>query len=604
MCGFFGYTNAEEVPALLENMGQCLWHRGPDDVGYYTNSSNGVRLGLRRLSIIDLAGGHQPISNEDETIWLVCNGEIYNYVELRDELIKKGHHFRTHSDVEVLIHLYEDTGLDFLRDVNGMFGLALYDSSSKRLILARDRLGIKPVYYAWNGKQLAFASEIKPILLCPWVGRDPDWQAISNYLHLLYIPAPRTAFEQIKKLEAGTLAIIENGSMMFRNYWDVKPFLCNSMHKSMSFEDASEHLHFLLKDACRIQLRSDVPVGAFLSGGVDSSAVVALTNSNASMNMDTFTIYWENAAEKMDERKFAADVAARYGCKHHEVKISFDDFDRLLPLLAWHIEEPNADGAYVPTYVISKFASEKCKVILTGAGGDELFAGYEWYSSPFSIKQLMISILCRQQSKAYYKRAFNFPWRFVFPMYESNAVSNFVHSYSSLFVTPDKLNAEMAFDLKAWLQDDILLLTDKMSMATSLEARVPLLDHRIVEFVAGLPSAYKMNSYDKKVIFKHAISEYLPESILHRPKDGFGAPINSWMQRGRFKEISLELLVHGELMKAGIIHKRTISRLCQLMHLRKNWVWALWILLNLELWFRLVYTETPRPDGICLSDLR
>jgi asparagine synthase (glutamine-hydrolysing) len=604
MCGIFGYTSATEVPALLENMGHCLWRRGPDDVGYYTNSSNSVRLGLRRLSIIDLSGGHQPISNENETIWIVCNGEIYNYVELRDELIIKGHHFRTHSDVEVLIHLYEDAGLDFLKDVNGMFGLALYDSASNRLILARDRLGIKPVYYAWNGKQLAFASEIKPILLCPWVGRDPDWQAISTYLHMLYIPAPRTPFKQIKKLEAGTLAIIENGSMMFRNYWDVMPFLCNPIHESMSFEDASDHLHFLLKDACRIQLRSDVPVGAFLSGGVDSSAVVALTNSNTSMSMDTFTIYWNNAPEKMDERKFAADVATKYGCKHHEVKISFDEFDRLLPLLAWHIEEPNADGAYVPTYVISKFASEKCKVILTGAGGDELFAGYEWYSSPFSIKQFMISILCRQQSKAYHKRAFNFPWRLVFPMYESNAVGNFVDSYSSLFVIPDKLNAEMAFDLKMWLQDDILLLTDKMSMATSLEARVPLLDHRIVEFIAGLPSAYKMNSYDKKVIFKHSISEYLPESILHRPKDGFGAPINSWMQRGRFKEICLELLGHGELMKAGIINKRTINRLCQLMHIRKSWVWSLWILLNLELWFRLVYNETPRPDGICLSDLR
>ena len=284
--------------------------------------------------------------------------------------------------------------------------------------------------------------------------------------------------------------------------------------------------------------------------------------------------------------------------------MSFDDFDRLLPLLAWHIEEPNADGAYVPTYVISKFASEKCKVILTGAGGDELFAGYEWYSAASSIKQFMISLLCRKQSIAYYKRAFNFPWRLVFPMYESNAESNFVDSYSDLFATPDKLNAEMAFDMKVYLQDDILLLTDKMSMATSLEARVPLLDHRIVEFIAGIPSTYKINSQDNKVIFKDAISEYLPGSILHRPKDGFGAPINSWMQTGRFKEICLELLNHGELMKAGIIQKRTMTRLCQLMHMRKNWVWALWILLNLELWFRLIYNESPRPEGIGLSDLR
>lgn len=604
MCGIFGYTNAADVPMLLSNMGQSLSHRGPDDAGYYVNKDDQINLGMRRLSIIDLAGGHQPIANEQETIWIVCNGEIYNYVELREELIKKGHHFRTHSDTEVLIHLYEDAGLDFLRDVNGMFGLALYDSTAKRLILARDRLGIKPVYYAWNGNQLAFASEIKPLLLCPWVARDPDWQAISTYLHMLYIPSPRSPFKMIKKLEAGALAIIEDGTLTFRTYWDILPFLSDPQPKSLSLTDASEHLRFLLQDACRLQLRSDVPVGAFLSGGVDSSAVVALINSNASRSMDTFTIYWENAAEKMDERKYATTVATQYGCNHHEVKISFADFDRLLPLLAWHIEEPNADGAYVPTYVISRFAHERCKVIMTGAGGDELFAGYEWYSSPSSAKQQLLSLLCRQQSKVYYQRAFNFPWRLVFPLYEADAGSNFMDSHANIFNAPDKRNADMAFDLKVWLQDDILLLTDKMSMATSLEARVPLLDHRLVEYVAGLPSAWKINSLDNKIIFKKALSGFLPESILHRPKDGFGAPINSWMQGGSFKKICLELLEHGELMKAGLINRRALSRLCQLMHVRNNWVWALWILLNLELWFRLIYNESPRPVGISLSDMR
>jgi asparagine synthase (glutamine-hydrolysing) len=603
MCGIFGYTGNEEIPGLLDKMGECLSHRGPDDTGHYVNNADQIHFGLQRLSIIDLASGHQPISNENDTIWIVCNGEIYNYLELRDELIKKGHHFRTHSDTEVLVHLYEDVGLDFLENVNGMFGLALYDSSSKRFILARDRLGIKPVYYAWNGKQLAFASEIKPILLCPWVAHDPDWQAISTYLHMLYIPSPESPFREVKKLGAGTMAMIENGSIIFRDYWDLMPFLCDPMQESTSFEDASEHLRFLLKDSCRLQLRSDVPVGAFLSGGIDSSAVVSIVNSSASMNMDTFTIYWENASEKMDERKFATNVATMYGCNHHEVKISFDDFDRLLPLLVWHIEEPNADGAYVPTYVISKFAREKAKVILTGAGGDELFAGYGWYSPP-SLKRSMISLLCGQQLSGYYKRAFNFPWRLIFPMYESSARSNFVDRYSSLFVAPDKLNAEMAFDLKVYLQDNIFLLTDKMSMATAVEARVPLLDHRIVEYIIGLPSSYKINSHDNKVLFKHAVSEYLPESVLRRPKDGFGAPITSWMQGGYFKNICLELLRSGELVRTGIIHKRAITRLCQLMHIRKSWVWALWILLNLELWFRLIYIESPRPDGIGLSDLR
>ena len=330
MCGIFGYTGSIEACDLLSNMGRLLSHRGPDDVGYYTDNESSVHFGLRRLSIIDLAGGHQPISNEDESIWIACNGETYNYVELRRDLVEKGHFFRSNSDVEVLVHLYEEKGLDFLDDVNGMFGLVLFDANANRIILARDRLGIKPVYYAWDGKRLVFASEIKPILLCPWISRDPDWDAICAYLHLLYVPSPAACFAQIKNLESGTMAILEEGRMRFHSYWELSTFLENPSSQSMSFEDAADHLHELLKDACRLQLRSDVPVGAFLSGGVDSSAVVALANAGRSLDMDTYTISWENAPEKMDERVFAGSVADRYGCSHHEISISFDDFDRLL----------------------------------------------------------------------------------------------------------------------------------------------------------------------------------------------------------------------------------------------------------------------------------
>ena len=605
MCGIFGYTGPLEAPGLLSSMGQLLSHRGPDDVGYYTNNESCIHFGLQRLSIIDVAGGHQPISNEDETIWVACNGEIYNYLELREDLDKKGHRFRTNSDVEVLVHLYEEDGLGFLDDVNGMFGLVLFDASINRVILARDRVGIKPLYYSWDGKRLAFASEIKPILLCPWVSRDPDWQAISGYLNLLYVSFPRTGFEKVKKLESGTMAILEEESIRFQTYWDLKSFLEPNSNVVMSFEDASDHLQYLLKDACRLQLRSDVPVGAFLSGGLDSSVVVALTNVSESLDMDTFTVFWEDAPEKMDERPFAKSVAERYGCIHHETSVSFDDFDRLLPLLAWHMDEPNADGAYVPTYVISRFARQKSKVILTGAGGDELFAGYGWYQSSPLLKQLLRQLiwpdLWRRHAGVYAGRAFKFPWALVFPPYRSGTSGAFLGDYSKIPAS-DELNAQMALDLKCWLQDDVLLLTDKMSMAASLEARVPLLDHRIVEFVLSLPSSYKITGTDQKVIFKQAVGRYLPEDILRRQKDGFGAPINSWTQ-GPLKAVSLNLLERGELIKQGIIDKQSLIRLNYLLRVKKEWSWALWILLNLELWFRFVQKPSPRPDGIRLSEL-
>lgn len=600
MCGIFGYTGPSQTKDMLQQMGNCLLHRGPDDVDYYNNQTNHVHFGLRRLSIIDLSGGRQPISNEDQTVWIACNGEIYNYVELRQDLIAKGHRFYTHSDVEVLVHLYEERGLDFIEDVNGMFGFVLFDSVANRLILARDRLGIKPIYYAWNGKQLSFASEIKPLFLCPWVSRQPDWQAISNYLHLFYVPFPRTGFEDIRKLDSGTMLILENNEIRTESYWKLNSFL--NVDKPVSFEEASEHLSYLLKDACRLQLRSDVPIGAFLSGGVDSSAIVALTNATEKLNMDTFTVFWKNAPEKMDERGFAKDVAKMYGCTYRETSLSFDDFDQLLPMLCWHLEEPNADGAYVPTYIISKFAREKAKVILTGAGGDELFAGYAWYQpNKLSLKNLIRPDLWLSDKRIYHARAFTFPWGAIFPHYQSEAVNDFMNECNGMS-SNDTLNNEMACDLKLWLQDDILLLTDKMSMATSLEARVPLLDHRIVEFVVGLPSAYKLTDSDNKFVFKQAIGQYLPQDILQRRKDGFGAPINSWLQ-GELREFCLDFLARGELIKHGIITSSSLSRLRMLLHLRKRWAWALWVLLNLELWFRFVGQPSDRPEGIRLSDL-
>ncbi|WP_333656388.1 asparagine synthase (glutamine-hydrolyzing) [Dissulfurispira sp.] len=600
MCGIFGYTGNPYSSKLLDQMGGSLLHRGPDDIGVYVNKNANVFFGLRRLSIIDLETGHQPLSNENNTIWLACNGEIYNYIELREDLIKKGHMFRTHSDVEVLLHLYEEHGLDFLANVNGMFGIVLYDITADRLVLARDRLGIKPLYYAWNGRQLAFASEVKSILLCPWISRGLDWHAISMFLHLLYVPAPKTCFDKIEKLESGSIAILEGNKLRFQKYWDMSLYLNPSPSKNISLEDASDHLHSLLSDACRLQLRSDVPVGAFLSGGVDSSAVVSLANFHKPLSMDTFTVHWQNANEKIDERGFAREVSNLYGTVHHEIAVSFEDFERLLPLLVWHMDEPNADGAYVPTYIISKFARQKCKVILTGSGGDELFAGYQWYrNKKMSLKGLLGQSI---DMSAYLSRAFVFPWKLIMPMYEPGVASKIFTDYYGRVATDDRVNAHTACDLQIWLQDNILLLTDKMSMAASIEARVPLLDHRIVEFVLGLPSSYKLTASNSKVILKKALGNYLPPSILTRRKDGFGAPIISWMYAG-FMEICLKLLERGELLSEGIISKRHIRRLKYLLHVRRSWSWALWILLNLELWLRFSFKPSPRPDGVGISDL-
>ncbi len=607
MCGIFGYIARGKSLELLSGMGQLLSHRGPDDAGYYSNNELSVYFGLRRLSIIDLEGGHQPISNEDNTVWIACNGEIYNYLELREDLLKQGHQFRTHSDVEVLVHLYEDKGLDFLDDVNGMFGIVLFDAAKNRLIIARDRLGIKPVYYSWNGKELAFASEIKPILFCPWMTREPDWQAISAYLHLLYVPSPGTGFKNVHKLASGTMAILEKGNLRFKSYWELSAFL--NTDTKMSAADATDHLQYLLKDACQLQLRSDVPVGAFLSGGVDSSAVVALTNKDHVLNMDTFTVSWKQAAEKMDETPFARSVADRYDCDYHECQISFDDFDRLLPLLAWHMEEPCADGAYVPTYVISQFARKRSKVMLSGAGGDELFGGYGWYNPasffPNAMKQILFPELWKRHSRVFSGRAFLFPWKFVFPSYTAGTAHDFLTAHSQILSAQsscDLLNAQMTLDLGTFLQDDVLLITDKMSMAASLETRVPLLDHRIAEFVSGLPSCYKISKSGQKIIFKKSVESYLPREILYRKKDGFGAPINSWMQ-GNLKTISLDLLKRGQLMKLGIINTKSIERLTYLIKMKKEWAWSIWILLNLELWFAFVLENAEKPVGVCLSDL-
>ncbi len=601
MCGIFGYVCNDSPSGLLATMGNLLEHRGPDDVGYFSDERTGTHFGLRRLSIIDLEGGHQPLSNEDETVRIVCNGEIFNYIELRKELLAKGHQFNTQGDAEVLVHLYEEKGLDFLDSVNGMFGLALFDEKKRRLILARDRLGIKPLFYSWDGRRLAFASEIKPVLRCPWISREPDPAAISAYLNLLYIPAPKTGFAGIYKLPSGTLAIHENGRCQLRCYWHTDRFLAQAGDPPVSLASAEEELHVLLQDACRLQLRSDVPVGAFLSGGVDSSAVVGMANREGKQGMDTYTIAWKDAREKMDERSYASTVAERYGCRHHEMEISWQDFNELLPRLIWHLEEPNADGAYVPTYLISKFSSRQSKVILTGAGGDELYGGYAFYQPPGGLLPKIRQRIMPGR-EPYSQRAFNFPWRLVFNEYRNHTADDFLAFYNHTAAESDRLNAEMAFDLNVYLQDNILALTDRMSMAASIEARVPLLDHRIVEFVLGLPSKFKIGQGDTKLIFKNVVAGFLPPEILTRQKDGFGAPIASWLD-GPLRPIVKRIIEGGILVREKIVSPNIYSRLDRMIRIRKGWNWALWIVLNLELWYRFVLNEHARPDGISLEDI-
>jgi asparagine synthase (glutamine-hydrolysing) len=592
-------------------------HRGPDDVGIYLDGSFG--MGMRRLSIIDLSTGRQPIRNEDGSVWTVFNGEIYNFSELRASLQKKGHRFYTQTDTEVIVHLYEEYGEGFVKHLTGMFAVAVWDKSKKKLILARDRLGIKPLHYFLDSKRLVFGSEIKAILQAG-IAREIDGQALHDYLSLNYIPGPRTIFKDIRKLPPGHLMTCSRGAVTVTSYWDLAYPTSSTNDGARPEESYCEELYELLKSAVKQHLISDVPLGVFLSGGIDSSALVALMSEVSSQPIQTFSIGFEERS--YNELSYARAVAREFQTDHHEMLVRPNAVD-LLPDMVRYFDEPFADSSAIPVYCVSKFAREHVKVALSGEGGDEVFAGYETYAAykiaeiykllpkvlaatviPAIIRRLPVSH--RRVSLDYRAKRFvsgallpppegHYWWKVVFNEEAKAAVyANGMDGFEEpvgLFrqaynhcPADDPLTKLQHIDLKIYLPDDILVKADRMSMANSLEARVPFLDHRVVEFAASLPSGLKIRGLTKKYILRRTMSRHLPAKILKGRKRGFNVPIAIWLRR-ELRDLVHETLSPSRIKNAGFFNPQAVSAMVrehEQMHADHSR--ALWSLLVFTLW--------------------
>jgi asparagine synthase (glutamine-hydrolysing) len=619
VCGIAGIVGrrGESIDgSSVHCMCQTIVHRGPDDEGIYT--SGAVGLGMRRLSIIDLSGGHQPIHNEAKDIWVVYNGEIYNFPELRRELEQRGHKFYTNTDTEVIVHLYEDMGADCIRKLRGMFAIALYDERRQSLLLARDRLGKKPLHYALHNGRLYFGSEIKAILAA-----TPELAEISNegllqYFYFGYIADPLTAFQKIQKLPPGSLLEFTNGKIDVRQYWDVPAF---GNHPSASEEELLQELEQRLAEAVRIRLISDVPLGALLSGGVDSSIVVALMARASNRPVKTFSIGFRN--EHFDETKYARMVAERFGTDHHELVVD-PDIEHTLYFLSGMMEEPFGDSSMLPTYHVCHMARKYVTVALSGDGGDELFAGYDRYLLAMNRRQQpwmpqgAASFYCRhihhRLPSGLYGR--NRAWNsmlsprdrylddvsYLPALHRERSVfsAEFLESTTQL---PDPLqqfqnyydharadhtlSRLMYLDIKTYLAGDILTKVDRMSMATSLETRAPLLDHVFVEWAASLPVEWKFRNGTRKYLLKKLAERIgLPSELLHRRKQGFQLPLVDWMREG-LKDSVLNLLLEPKTLQRGYFKPQAVRTIVnEHMTGRRNRSGILWRMVILELWHR------------------
>lgn len=622
MCGIYGIVQLDGTVApaeLLPRMGKVTIHRGPDDEGVHADGP--LAFGMRRLSIIDLAGGHQPLSNEDGSLWLVANGEIYNYRELRQELAAQGHQFKTGSDCETLLHLYEAHGDDFVQRLNGMFAFALWDAPRRRLLLGRDRLGIKPIYLLQDSKRLVFASEAKAILALPGLRAKVDSAALGSYLALGYVPAPQSIFHGITKLPPATLLVAEGGRVEHRRYWR----LPTDIDRALSEAAWTDGVRDRLEASVRAQMISDVPIGAFLSGGIDSAAVVAFMSRYSERPVKTYTIGFSGGAAEAyyNELPHAGEVARRFGTDHHEILVR-PDVVSLLPRLLWHMDEPVADTAFVTTYLVSEFARRDVTVILSGVGGDELFGGYRRYlgshyqsrferlpeglrRAAFALGETLPSdrhsplLDVMRLAKGFLATA-GLPleerYRSYVEVFGQEELSELLCAPVAARADPlaaafhaatgaDDLNRMFAVDAETQLPDDLLLLTDRMSMAVSLECRVPLLDHELVEFAARMPEAIKIRGGKLKHVMKAALQGILPPNILARKKRGFGAPMGAWLKR-ELAPLMCDLLSEESIATRGLFrHERVASLIAAHEANRIDGTDRLLALLNFEIWARL-----------------
>jgi len=623
MCGICGVVNVEYddpvKPELIKRMCDVIAHRGPDDDGILTEANVGI--GMRRLSIIDLKTGKQPISNEDGSVWIVFNGEIYNHLELRKDLEKKGHQFKTKTDTEAIVHAYEEYGEKCPRKLNGMFAFAIWDKRKQSLFLARDRIGIKPLYYFFDRNRLVFGSELKSILKAGEIPRRIDLQALDNFLTFEYIPAPLSIFQDIKKLPPGYTLTLYNHDIKVKSYWEL-----NFQSNGLDEVKIQKKLRDLLQDAVKIRLMSDVPLGAFLSGGVDSSIIVALMAQVMDQPVKTFSIGFEDSS--YNELNYARMVAKKYNTDHHEFIIKPDAVELTENLLGF-LDEPFGDFSIFPTYLVSKMARDYVTVVLSGDGGDELFAGYDTYIADklygyyhkvpkFLRNGFMTKFVDIVPPSSKKKGIVNRVKRFVegtkLPedlrhtrwmifmqeaekalLYNDDMKSGilekdpykFIRHYfaNSSYLKNDETSQQMYVDIKTYLVDDILVKVDRMSMATSLEARVPYLDYRFVELSASIPSHLKLKGKQTKHILKKSMEDLLPHDILYRGKEGFSIPIKNWLKKD-LKPMLTDILSPKKVAREGFFNPQYIEKLIT-EHMRgyKNHSHRLWALMIFGKWY-------------------
>jgi asparagine synthase (glutamine-hydrolysing) len=629
MCGIAGVYQSSGEPIDAETvheMTEILSHRGPDDAGIFIDGN--VGLGMRRLSIIDLTSGKQPIANEDGSIVVVFNGEIYNYRELTHHLRQHGHQFRTTSDTEVIVHLYEQYGLDCVQQLRGMFGFGIWDSRRRQLFLARDRLGIKPLYYTHADNSLVFGSEIKALLKHPAVETRLDVQGLSNFVSLKYVPAPQTMFAGIQALPPGHTLLADSRGARIKRYWDLS-FAANQNGKRDEVSYAEE-LEFLLKESVRMHLVSDVPFGAFLSGGLDSSTIVALMSQFLQQPVRTFSVGFDGDGIPYSELPYARMVANRYETDHHEVIVRPQNLIDLSEKIIWHLDQPIADDACLANYMVSELASRYVKMVLTGEGGDELFAGYARYMgerlSPLfrhitqpgrslvlaatdrlprmrRPKLALYALLQQDETRRFtnWFPLFNQDMKAALLSRDLKAVLNDA-SADRIFAehlrrtdATDRLSRMLYVDTKLWLPDDLLARGDKMSMAASIEARVPLLDHKLVEFAASLPPHLKIRRLTRKYLLKKVSRGWLPPEIIHRKKKGFPMPFSVWF-RNAARSFVHDLLSPATVRRRGLFNATFLEKL---LHDHETRVAdhgsLLWSLLSVELWHRVFIDSRTRP---------
>lgn len=591
ICGIFEYERQTDIAFdRVHKMNQTMIHRGPDDGGVFVGP--GIGLGHRRLSIVDLAGGHQPMSNEDGKVWVLLNGEIYNYPELRAELLSRGHKFATNSDTEAIVHLYEDYAEGCFAKLRGMFSIAIWDSQRRKLVLARDRVGKKPLFYAADHERILFGSELKALLASDTLAKDIDERALSDYFSFGYIPAPKTIYRSVRKVMPGHYLVAGADGVKETRYWD----LSFAKIEDRSEEQWGERLRHELCEATRIRLMSDVPLGAFLSGGIDSSSVVAMMSHLMKRAVTTCSVGFTE--EKYNEAEYARQVSQLFATDHHEETVQPNAIE-ILDTLTWHYDEPFADSSAIPTYYVSKIARSLVTVALGGDGGDESLAGYrrykldyyenrfrsyfpgsfrravfkplgQWYPplawAPrvFRAKATFQS-LARYPLEGYFnsvsyfrpddkKRLFTSDFRKTLGNYDSIEV---LRDYYDRADTDDLLSKIQYVDIKTYLTDDILTKVDRASMAVSLEVRAPMLDHRFMECVASIPSGLKLKNGEGKYILKKALEPVLPQNILYRPKQGFAIPLDVWFRK-ELKDLAYNVILETD---DGILDKKFLKKI-------------------------------------------